>query len=150
MEGQLRFAFRVEGTQFSNVRFVDNDYALLPNEREGWTEDRLPRVDQLPGFVPPVPPLQQTIDRRQFFQASADKGMISEEEALEAVRHGTIPPKMQAGLDTLPPDEKFAAEMYLSGSPEFNRDHPMIVKFAQIMGMPPAAMDDMWRFAATL
>lgn len=98
---------------------------------------------------PPLPPVR-VITRRQFFQAAAMKGMITQEEALDAVRHGTIPPKMQQGVDTLPPEEQFESEMKLSGNPNFDRYDPIINKWASVMGMPPAAMDAMWEFAANL
>src|SRR5262245_23222468 len=45
------------------------------------------------------------ISRRQFFQAAAGRGMITQQEALDAVRHGTIPAQMQQGIDTLSPEE---------------------------------------------
>src|SRR5262245_35699982 len=51
--------------------------------------------------------LPHSISRRQFFQAAAARGMITQAEALDAVRHGEIPALMQQGIDTLPPDEKF-------------------------------------------
>jgi len=91
----------------------------------------------------------QIISRRQFFQAAALYGMISYDEALEAMR-GTIPPRMQQGLDTLPPDQKFAAEMLLIGANEFERNHPLVDKFGEVMGMTVAQVDDIWRRAAAL
>ncbi|PWT90374.1 MAG: hypothetical protein C5B54_07275 [Acidobacteria bacterium] len=95
------------------------------------------------------------ISRRQFFQAAAMSvgarpAMITREEALDAMRHGAIPPQMQAGLNTLPDDQKFAAEMLFSGANEFERHHPLVQKFGEIMGMTSLQLDDVWRSAATL
>jgi len=120
--------------------------------RENLTDAQNRKLDEvIAAHDPNKQPLATSIiSRRQFFQASAMHGMITQAEALDAVRHGTIPAQMQAGINTLPPDEKFAAEMLLSGAGEFERNHPLVTKFAAIMGMTAAQADDIWRFAATL
>ena len=144
-----RYAWIVIGTRFGNLRFVADDYVLQANEHEGRTDGSLPRIQDLPGWAPP-PESLPNISRRQFFQAAAGRGMITQDEALAAMQHGTIPAQMQEAIDTLPHDQKFAAEMMLSGANEFERNHPMVQKFGEIMGLPAPALDEIWRYAATL
>jgi len=144
----LRYVWRVQGAIFSSLRFVPDDYVLAPDEREG-RGSVLPPIESLPGWVQPLPPLTP-ISRRQFFQAAAGRGMITQTEALDAIRHGTVPAQMQQGIDTLPSGEKFAAEMLLSGANEFERDHPLVGKFGEIMGLPSNMLDEIWRYAITL
>lgn len=122
----------------------ESDEQFLAGE---WRDGEFTLPPPQPPWVPPVP---QIISRRQFFQAAAGRGMITQPEALDAVRHGEIPVLMQQGIDTLSSEEKFAAEMLLSGAGEFDRTHPLVAKFGETMSMPPAALDELWREAAIL
>jgi len=145
------FGFEVIAAGLGGLPFGWGDDGIFFG-REALTDEQNHKLDEvIAAHDPNKQPLATfIISRRQFYQASAMHGMITKEEALDAVRHGTIPAQMQAGIDTLPPDEKFAAEMLLSGAGEFERNHPLVEKFAVIMGMTPAQADDIWRFAATL
>lgn len=95
-------------------------------------------------------PPTQIISDRQFFQALALQGAISQAEALDAVKTGTIPAAMQAYVNTLSGNDRFNAQMLLSGAVEFRRDHPLVAAYAAAMGWTGTATDDLWRFAATL
>ncbi len=56
------------------------------------------------------------ISDRQFFQALAQAGAITPEEALAAVMTGTLPATIEAAVSSLPKDQQFAARMLLSGA----------------------------------
>lgn len=116
--------------------YGDQAIVALPHLLRAQQDRQPPPPD--PGELPMI------LSRRQFFQIAAMKGMITQQEALDAVRTGVIPQLMQTGLDTLPPDQKFAAEMMLSGAGEFDRHHPLVEQFGQVMGLPPAALDQIW------
>jgi hypothetical protein len=102
-----------------------------------------------PPFVEPVP---QDISDRQFFQALALRGLISNEEALAAVKTGEIPSAMSSFITVLPADEQFSAQMLLCGATVFERSNALVPAFmaAQTPPMTSADIDALWTFAATL
>ncbi|MFN3892008.1 MAG: hypothetical protein ACK4MV_16555 [Beijerinckiaceae bacterium] len=95
-------------------------------------------------------PVPRVISDRQFFHQLAVMGIITKQEAKDAVRTGAIPAVMQAIIDGIEDeDEHFAAEMLLSGAVEFRRDHPLVNVFAQAMDMASSQVDDFFRSAST-
>lgn len=98
-----------------------------------------------------APATPRLISDRQFFQALALQGAITQEEALAAVRTGAIPAAMQSFIDAIPDqDQQFGATMLLSGAVEFDRNHPLVESFRQAMGWTLQQTNDLWRLAATL
>lgn len=90
------------------------------------------------------------ISDRQFFQALALQGFVTEDEALAAVQVGAIPAGMMPLINALPSDQQFNAKMLLSGATQFERDHPLVAAFAQANNITEAATDALWIFAASL
>jgi hypothetical protein len=101
-------------------------------------------------YAVPEPPAPDVISDRQFFQALAMRGTITPREAIEAVKVGAIPSAMQAKIDAMPPDERFAATMLVAGATQFDRRHPMTTGFAALMGWPTDELDALWTYAAAL
>lgn len=100
---------------------------------------------------PPAPlPVPEVISDRQFFHALAVLGMITEAEALAAVKTGDPPAAMDAFLSALPDDQEFGARMLLEGATTFQRSHPLTLAFAAGMNMTDEQTDDLWRLAASL
>jgi hypothetical protein len=98
-----------------------------------------------------APATPRIISDRQFFQALALQGAITQEEALAAVRTGAVPTAMQTFIDAIPDQEQqFGATMLLSGAVEFERNHPLVESFRQVMGWTVQQTNDLWRLAATL
>jgi hypothetical protein len=98
-----------------------------------------------------APATPRLISDRQFFQALALQGAITQEEALAAVRSGAIPAAMQAFIDAIADQEQqFGATMLLSGAVEFDRNHPLVESFRRAMGWTVQHTNDLWRLAATL
>ena len=95
----------------------------------------------------PVPP---EISDRQFFQALAIAGIISEADALAAVMTGDLPAAFEAFVAALPAGEQFGARMALSGATIFRRDHPLTAAFGAASGKSPAEIDELFRLAASL
>lgn len=92
----------------------------------------------------------QIISDRQFFQKLAMLGLITEAEALAAVKTGDVPTELQGLIDALPADQRFAAEMLLSGAVSFSRSHPLTLFFGQAMGWSSDQLDELWIDASKL
>lgn len=95
-------------------------------------------------------PVPEGISDRQFFHALALFGMITETEALAAVKTGDPPAAMEAFLNTLPVEDQFGARMLLEGATAFRRSHPLTEAFAAGMNMSAEQTDNLWRMAAGL
>ena len=104
-------------------------------------------------FAPPPPspgPVPAVVSDRQFFHALAISSLITEAEALAAVRTGDIPTALQVVIDALPEPERFPATMLVSGAIEFRRDHPLVEAVRLARGMTDEAVDDLFRLAGGL
>ena len=105
---------------------------------------------EIGAYAAPPPPVPGSVSDRQFFQALALGGMITEAEALAAVQTGALPPAFEAFVAALPSGEQFGARMALSGATIFRRDHPLTAAFGAASGKSPAEIDDLFRLAASL
>ncbi|HYG87003.1 MAG TPA: hypothetical protein VD978_12155 [Azospirillum sp.] len=105
-----------------------------------------------PAAVPVPLPVPAAISRRQFYQALAvsTPPYITPAEALAAMRTGDIPAVLASLLDTLPEEERFAAEMLLIGADDLRREHELTAAIGAARGMTDAEVDAFFRFAATL
>lgn len=104
-----------------------------------------------PYVAPPAEPepVPDEISNRQFWQLCAIRSLITEAEA-EAALGGTIPAAMQAMVDQLPPEQRFAARMHLKGSTVYRRSHSFTLAFGVFMGWTSAQIDQFWRDASVL
>lgn len=101
-------------------------------------------------YVASLAEVPETISDRQFFQQLAAQGVITPAEALAAVKTGAIPATLQSFIDTLPTEQKFAAEMLVSGAVAFSRRHPMTAALGAGLGWTAEQIDALWRAAAAL
>lgn len=104
-------------------------------------------IGAIDGEAPLVP---ASISDRQFFQQLAIEERISTEEALAAVKTGAIPAPLQVFVDELPPEQRFNAEMLLSGATVFERAHPLTAAIGAAQGMTAGEIDNFFREAAAL
>jgi len=95
-------------------------------------------------------PVPRTISDRQFFQQLAVLNVITQQEALDAVRTGAIPAALQALIDALPEPARFPAEMLISGAVEFRRNHDLVEYVRQALGWTSEQIDQLWRDAHDL
>jgi len=157
-------------TNASNPKYItsDNSVIMLDVEIEGTdgTHQFVARADDVEDsgkeiykkatageygpiatYVPPepiIPPIviPSTISDRQFFQQLAIQNIITKDDALNAVKTGFIPTALQSIIDPMPEDEKFAAEMLLSGATIFQRNHPLTNAIGQTYGMTSEQIDE--------
>ncbi|MBP1064846.1 hypothetical protein JOE51_006313 [Bradyrhizobium japonicum] len=99
--------------------------------------------------VPDVLPVPASISDRQFFQQLAINGTISRDDALAAVKVGTIPAPLQAIVNAIQDaEQRFAANMLLSGATVFERAHPLTAAIGAAQGMTSDQVDIFFRAAA--
>jgi hypothetical protein len=106
-------------------------------------------------LVPPpaksIPPeIPQEISDRQFFQQLAIQGIVSQSDALSAVKTGTLPQALQTIVSGLPVDQQFSAQMLLCGATVFERNHAMTIAIGAAYGWTPAQVDAFFTVAAAL
>lgn len=96
------------------------------------------------GPAPVVVP--DRISDRQFFQTLAEPPfeLITQAEALAAVKTGTVPAALIALMAGLPPEAQFSTEMLLSGAIEFRRHHPLVEAFGTAFGWTSEQIDAFW------
>lgn len=125
-----------EGEQYDGF----DDQIMTTKVKRVWS------VIPIPVVVPEV------ISDRQFFQmlATPPYALITQEEALAAVKTGDIPVAMLTILSGMPEGEKFKAEMLLSGATEFRRSNALVTAFGLAMGWTTEQIDGFWIGAAKL
>lgn len=91
------------------------------------------------------------ISDRQFFQQAAMMGLITQDEALAAVKTGTIPVVLQGIIDMIPDEgARFAATMMLAGATIFQRKHPFTEQVGGAMGWSAEQLDQFFLAASQL
>lgn len=100
--------------------------------------------------VAPPTAVPEIISDRQFFQQLAVQEVITQADALSAVKTGTIPPALQTLISELPADQQFGAEMIVSGAVEFHRQSALVAQIAQAYGWTDAQLDALWSAASAL
>lgn len=104
-----------------------------------------------PNAIPSTPmPVPPEISDRQFFQQLAAQGLISQEEALAAVKTGDIPVVLGHVIESLPPGQQFEATMIISRATTFRRSHPLTVAIGAACGWTADEIDALFRAAAEL
>lgn len=97
----------------------------------------------------PPPPVPVSVSRREFYQGLAAAQKITKDEALAAIKTGTIPAALQAMIDGMTDeDAAFKAECLLAGASDFERDNPLVMIFAIKEGMSEKEVDDFWRLCS--
>jgi len=111
---------------------------------------------------PTLTAIPQSVSERQFHQALATwspqvgkattpgGGVITEQEAIDAVSVAAPPTPIDAFIKSLPADQQFAATMAFAGGTVANRYAPMMEQFRVFQGWTSRQMDDLYRYAATL
>lgn len=94
----------------------------------------------------PTPPA--SVSRRQFFQAAAQQGLITEAEALASGAY--VPSSLRTAIAALPAAQQFAAQMAVLYAQDFERANPLVAAIGAAMGQDPAQIDALFILAASL
>lgn len=126
------------------------DVSAVPGIAQGWVVKGT--AFSAPAVVVPATPVPQSVSRRQFYVGLAKKGFITEQEALDALQIGKVPPEMAAFVSTLPAEDQFETTALLIGATEFQRSDELVNEFAaaQKPALDGAALDALWIFMGGL
>ena len=91
-----------------------------------------------------------SVTTRQFFQAAAQLGLITNDDALAYVTIGAIPASLSTAIDALPPNMQFGARMKVIGANGFVRTDPILIALGMVMGQSSDQLDNLFILAASL
>lgn len=100
-------------------------------------------------IVAPEPIIPDSISRRQFFQQASAAGLISEDDALEAMG-GRIPKVLSDSINKLPIDYQFGAKALLVGAQTFERSNTLTPIIAKSLGLDQEQTEHFWAAASKL
>ncbi|MCW2276398.1 hypothetical protein GJ654_18900 [Rhodoblastus acidophilus] len=151
--GVLGAAFATLATDYANLKAKADDYDAATVELAALKE-KTADYDAVKAKADAYDAAQAaalaTVSRRQFFQAAALSGLITPDEALSAVAGVVVPASIAAAINTLPEDQRFAAQMAVVGSRDFERLNPFVSLLAVSMGKTSAEIDALFTLAASL
>ncbi|UYW30374.1 hypothetical protein [Methylorubrum extorquens] len=121
------------------------DGAPKPDLPDGWSFE--PADD-----TPLWQPTPDAISDRQFAQALALAGTITEAEALAWAARGELPQAMEDALEQIPNTDglRFGARMMLAAATSYERRLPLTEQLGALLGYDAAALDALWSRAAAL
>ena len=98
----------------------------------------------------PVQNVPAQVTDKQFFQAAAVLGIITQAEAIAFMANGAMPANLAAAIASLPSAEQFPATMAVLGAHYFYRNDPFVLALSAAMGETSAQVDALFTLAATL
>lgn len=141
-------------------RWVRRDDGALIPEASGNVDWQAYRRWLAEGNEPATPPaapvspapVPDVISDRQFAQALALAGTITEAEALAWAARGELPQAMEDALDHIPDadGQRFGARMMLAAATSYERHLPLTEQLGALLGYDAAALDALWTRAAAL
>lgn len=143
------------------IRIIDTNESKLPDQYSDWVIAESSWavggvVDKNNNYTPPVIKqiVPQSISRRQFFQQAAVKNIsgisiITEKEAIDGMK-GNLPATLQNMVNSLPEENRFAAESLLVGAQDFERNNKATILVATALGMDSQQIDQYFIDASKL
>ena len=100
-------------------------------------------------YVAPPPPVPTVIGRGQWYHQASLDGLITEDEALEAMS-GTIPGSLDPYLANVPAAQRQSVQMLLAGGTLFDRTAPTCQAWITALGWSQQQTETFWTEAAKL
>ena len=124
----------------------------LISGRENLSAEDNARLDEvIAAHNPALTPVPPEISRRQFYQAAAELGYITQDEAKQAMADPTYAlNQLKAKIGALAVEDQFAAEMKLLGAVAVLRYDSLTESYLTSIGVTGKQMDDLFRHAAAL
>jgi hypothetical protein len=102
-------------------------------------------------YEAPPAPVPAVVSDRQFAQALALSGFITEDEAVAWAGAGTIPAALDFVVASIPdPAARFSAKMLLASATTYERAHPLVETVRLAQELTSAQVDDLFRLAGSL
>lgn len=139
---QIVLAANADPTPFGAVARVDLNSAI------GWVKTG--STWAAPAVAPTSPAVPAAVTRRQFFQAAAQEGLITESDALALFATGAMPTSLATAIAALPTSEQFPAQLAILGAQDFMRSSPFVSALGAAIGQTSAQIDALFTLAATL
>jgi hypothetical protein len=137
------------GESYGDFRFVSRNIVFGTPHSIAFDGSSIVVTRETPPTPPPVTP--EEISHRQFFHGLALQGVITKDEALAAVKTGTMPALIESFINAITdPNARFNAEILLSGATVFKRSHPLTAQFGAAQGWSSDQIDAFWRACAAL
>jgi len=119
--------------------------------REDLTDEQNTTLDSVIAAHDPTAAMVPTsVTNRQFFQAMAQLGYITQQEAMAAIKTGTVPDRMQRYIDTLPADQQFNATMQLCGDTTITRTSEGFQQYVVYENWSADQVNELFRVAGSL
>jgi hypothetical protein len=113
------------------------DTAATPEQVAAWQAAQ--------ALIPPP-----SVTRRQFFQAAAQLGLITQGEALALFATGTVPTEIATIINALPTTQQFPVQILLLGALNFDRANSVLIALCTNFGQTSAQIDALFVLAGTL
>ena len=118
--------------------------------RENLSAEDNARLDEvIAAHDPALTAVPYEVSRRQFYQALAELGYITQDEAKLAMASPSYTLNtLKAHVSALDGNDQFAAEMRLLGAIVVSRYESMIEAYLSGLGLARGEIDDLFRYAA--
>jgi len=98
-------------------------------------------------YVPPPPPVPQSITRRQCAIELRERQLITPSEALNMTRTGIPPAMIQSIFDSMSENDRILAETDFAAD-TYMRTNPLLIQIMTASGATEEEIDDFYRSAA--
>lgn len=98
-------------------------------------------------YIPPPPPVPQSITRRQCAIELRERQLITPSEALNMTRTGIPPAMIQFIFDSMPENDRILAETDFAAD-TYMRTNPLLIQIMTASGATEEEIDDFYRSAA--
>ena len=119
--------------------------------RENLTTEQNATLDGvIAAHDPTKPAAPYEVTNRQWFHALANQGDITQQEAMAAIKTGTVPASMQAYIDTLPEADQFDTTMILVGETTISWTSDEFKGYASYVGWTDDKIYELFLLAGSL
>ena len=98
-------------------------------------------------YIPPPPPVPQSITRRQCAVELRERQLIAPSEALNMTKTATPPAMIQIIFDTMTDNDKILAETDFAAD-NYMRTNPLLIQIMTSSGATEEEIDDFFRSAS--
>lgn len=142
--------YRLTSSPTTVQRLSDNAFIPFDGGNRDYQEylSWLAEGNQPEPYIPPPPPVPQSITRRQCAIELRERQLITPLEALNMTKTATPPAMIQALFDQMSETDKIIAETDFAAD-TYLRTNPLLVQIMTASGATKEEIDDFFRQAVT-